>query len=69
MQLVAGLAAPAKLSDEASSTSDEALRLAISLAVDAGEYDRAAVLLDVLKSALPAGRVTSLSARRARRTT
>jgi len=30
-------------------TSDEALKLAIKLAVDAGEYERAAALLDVVK--------------------
>jgi hypothetical protein len=30
-------------------TSDDALRLAVKLAVDAGEFDRAAAVLDVLR--------------------
>jgi hypothetical protein len=48
-------------------TSDEALRLAIKLAVDAGEYDRAAALLDVARRTAPkAASVTPLAAARER---
>jgi hypothetical protein len=36
-------------SPEVPATSEEALRLAIKLAVDAGEYERAAGVLDVLR--------------------
>ena len=36
---------------EVPATSEEALRLAIKLAVDAGEYERAAGVLDVLRRA------------------
>jgi hypothetical protein len=34
---------------EVPATSDDALRLALKLAVDAGEYERAAVVLDELR--------------------
>jgi hypothetical protein len=36
-------------SPEVPATSEEALRLAVKLAVDAGEYERAAAVLDVLR--------------------
>jgi hypothetical protein len=42
------------------STSDEAIRLAIKLAVDAGEYERAAALLDVAKRTSKPGSVTTI---------
>jgi hypothetical protein len=34
-------------------TSDDAIKVAIKLAIDAGEYDRAAALLDVVKRTSP----------------
>jgi hypothetical protein len=47
------------------STSDDAIKMAIKLAVDAGEYERAAALLDVAKRATKPGTVTPIdSARR-----
>jgi hypothetical protein len=39
----------AAASSEVPATSEDALRLAIKLAVDAGEYERAAAVLDVLR--------------------
>jgi hypothetical protein len=39
--------------DDTPMTSDEALRLAIKLAVDEGDFDRAAVLLDAAKRTRP----------------
>jgi hypothetical protein len=45
----------------APSTSDQAPKLAIKLAVDAGEYDRAAALLEVAtRTAKPAAAVVSI---------
>jgi hypothetical protein len=41
--------APVARETQAPTTSDEALRLAIKLAVDAGAYERAATLLDVAR--------------------
>jgi hypothetical protein len=52
---------------DAPATSDEALRLAIKLAVDAGEYERAAALLEVAKGTRKPGTVTPLDAVRGRR--
>jgi hypothetical protein len=40
---------PSAASPEVPVTSEVALRLAIKLAVDAGEYERAALILDVLR--------------------
>ncbi len=51
----------------APTTADEALRLAIKLAVDAGDYDRAAALLDVAKRPTPkTASVTPLAVARER---
>jgi hypothetical protein len=47
-------------------TSDDALRLAVKLAVDAGEFDRAAAVLDVLRHTAVGETVRSLSPRRLR---
>jgi len=44
----------------APATSNDALRLAIKLAVDAGEYERAAALLDVARRKTTAGTVTPI---------
>jgi hypothetical protein len=41
-------------------TSDDAIKLAIKLAVDAGEYERAAALLDIAKRTTKPGKVTSM---------
>jgi hypothetical protein len=47
-------------------TSDEALRIAITLAVDAGEYDRAATLIEVVRHTAPKpASVTTLTVARA----
>jgi hypothetical protein len=51
---------------EVLSSSGEAVRLAIKLAVDAGEYDRAAAVLDVLRRALAPATVTPIGAARER---
>jgi hypothetical protein len=40
-------------SPAAPATSEEALRLALELAVDAGEYDHAAAILGVLRRTVP----------------
>ena len=49
----------------APTTSDEALRLAIKLAVDAGEYERAATLVEVARRmATKPARVTTLAVAR-----
>ncbi len=53
--------------DRSPTSSDEALKLAIKLAVDAGEYERAAALLDVAKKTTRAAVVTSLAEERVRR--
>jgi hypothetical protein len=58
MQLLRGVE-PAAASDvvtQVPRTSTDALRLAIKLAVDAEEYERAAVVLDVLMRTTPAGK-------------
>jgi hypothetical protein len=47
-------------------TSDEALRLAIKLAVNAGEYERAAALLEVAKRTRKLGNVTPIDSARER---
>jgi hypothetical protein len=47
-------------------TSDEAIRLAIKLAVDAGDYERAAALLDVAKRTSKPGSVTTIDSARGR---
>jgi hypothetical protein len=47
-------------------TSDDALRLAIKLASDAGEYDRAGALLDILRRRPQAGTVTAIAPMRLR---
>lgn len=49
---------------EPPAASDDALRLAIKLAVDAGEYDRASGLLDVLRRTVSSAVVTPITARR-----
>ena len=54
-------------SNAAPSTSEDALKLAIKLAVDGGEYERAAALLDVAKRTATPAPVTSLAEERARR--
>ena len=50
----AALPPPPAVAGEPLSTSCDALRLAIKLAVDAGEYERAAALLDVIRWMTPA---------------
>ena len=51
----------------APTTADEALRLAIKLAVDAGDYERAGALLDVAKRTTPkVASVTSFPSTRGR---
>jgi hypothetical protein len=47
-------------------TADDALRLAIKLAVDAGDYDRAAALLEVAKRPPVTASAASLAAPRDR---
>ena len=47
-------------------TSDDALKLAIKLAVDAGEYERAAALLDVAKRTTKPASVTPIDSARGR---
>jgi hypothetical protein len=51
---------------EVPTTSDEALRLAVKLAIDAGEYDRAAAVVDLLRRTSARGTVTSIAATRER---
>jgi hypothetical protein len=46
---------------EKSMTADGALRLAIKLAVDAGDYERASAVLDVLKNTPKAASAKSLT--------
>jgi hypothetical protein len=45
--------------------SDDAIKLAIKLAVDAGEYERAAALLDVARRTTKPGSVTLIDSARA----
>jgi hypothetical protein len=47
-------------------TSEDAIKVAIKLAVDAGEYERAAALLDVAKRTTKPGRVTPIDSARGR---
>jgi hypothetical protein len=59
--------APPTVERESSpSTSDDAIKLAIKLAVDAGEYERAAALLDVAKRTTKPGSVTPIDSARGR---
>jgi hypothetical protein len=48
-------------------TSDDAIKLAIKLAVDAGEYERATALLDVAKRTTKGTNVATLAVVRERR--
>lgn len=52
--------------DVAPATSDDALRLAIKLAVDAGEYERASALIDVAKRTTKLAKVTPIDLARRR---
>jgi hypothetical protein len=54
------------LAQQVPTSSEGALRLAINLAIDAGEYDRAAAILDVLKRTRAPGTVTALRSARER---
>jgi hypothetical protein len=45
-------------------TTDDAIKLAIKLAVDAGEYERAAALLDVAKRSARPATVTAIASAR-----
>ena len=47
-------------SPQAPLTSDDALRLAIKLAIDAGEYERAGTVLDILRRATASAAVTPI---------
>jgi hypothetical protein len=47
-------------------TSDEAIRLAIKLAVDAGDYEQAAALLDIAKRTSKPGSGTATDSARGR---
>jgi hypothetical protein len=47
---------------EVPTTSGDALRLAIKLAVAASEYERAATILDILRRTTPAATVTPIGA-------
>jgi hypothetical protein len=59
---------PAASADPPPSTSDEAIKLAIKLAVDAGDFERAAALLDVAKRTAPrTAPIVTLAERRERK--
>jgi hypothetical protein len=57
---------PTTAREPTSTTSDDAIKLAIKLAVDAGEYERATALLDVAKRTAKPGKVMSIDAVRQR---
>ena len=60
------VAPPTAPAEPSPSTSDDAIKLAIKLAVDAGEYERAAALLEVAKRTTKPGSVTPIDAARGR---
>jgi hypothetical protein len=63
----AAIEAPTRLPADAPRSVDDALRLAIKLAVDVGDYDRATALLDVARRTAPRpASVTPLSVARER---
>jgi hypothetical protein len=51
-------------SEPTPTTSDDAIKLAIKLAVDAGEYERAAALLEVAKRTAKPAKVTPIDSAR-----
>jgi hypothetical protein len=53
-----------QVAPEVPATSDDALRPAIKLAVDAGEYERAAVVLDVLRRTMTRGAIPPIASAR-----
>ncbi len=62
----AGSDTRAPLGEPTPTTSAEAIKLAIKLAVDAGEYERAAALLDVAKRTTKPASVTPIDVARGR---
>ncbi len=58
--------ASASPSEPSPTTCDDAIKLAIKLAVDAGEYERAAALLEVAKRTAKSATVTPIDSARGR---